>query len=452
MSCARTARWLISASAVFGGFALAVAPVADADEPVVTAVMVDGSPVVGRTLRATYIVTGDPVPTVEFQWLRCPKSGPCVPIELATEDSYVVADVDLGHSLAVRVRAENLDGDDAARSRLTAVVTATPPDLTGVTILGSAVAGQTLTAEATVTGEPTPMLEYQWLRCIDIQPCEPIELATGVSYVVAPADVTHRLAVSVKAVNLMGNDVSESPRTAAVQAPPNIATLTIAGNAVVGQTLTAEVAATGTPPPTPAYQWLRCDPLLPPACQPIDGGTAKSYVVADADAGRRLAVRVTAVNEVGRDTEDSQPTNVVPERRFDQSGTLAASPLTGSAQGSLTAALRYLRPFPVIRVKGWLADGGARISLLRVKAPRESKVVVKCDRSGCPLRRRSVGVGRVRALERFLRAGTRITIRVTRPGLVGKYVRVVIRDGLAPRRRDACLLPGGTEPATCPPV
>ncbi|HKH16665.1 MAG TPA: hypothetical protein VKA57_03995, partial [Solirubrobacteraceae bacterium] len=76
----------------------------------------------------------------------------------------------------------------------------------------------------------------------------------------------------------------------------------------------------------------------------------------------------------------------------------------------------------------------------------------KCDRSGCPLRRRSVGVGRVRALERFLRAGTRITIRVTRPGLVGKYVRVVIRDGLAPRRRDACLLPGGTEPATCPPV
>jgi hypothetical protein len=444
----------VSASAVFASFALAVAPAADADEPVVTDVTILGSPIVGRTLTAEFSVTGDPAPRVELRWLRCGNGAPpCAPIEFATGDSYVVSDADLGHSLAVRVRAVNPEGEDVERSALTAPVAATPPDLTGVTILGSAVAGQTLTADVTVTGEPAPKLEYQWLRCIDdLQPCEPIELATGVSYVVSEADVTHLLAVSVRAVNLGGDDMGESPRTAPVGSRPEVATVTIAGDAVMGQTLTANITATGSPAPEVRFQWLRCDPLLPPACQPIDGGTAKSYVVADADAGRRLAVRVTAENAAGRDTEESQPTDVVPERRFDQAGTLSASPLTGAAQGSLTAALRYLRPFPVVRVKGWLADGGARISLLRVKAPRESKVVVKCERSGCPLRRRSVGVGRVRALERFLRAGTRITIRVTRPGLVGKYVRLVIRDGLAPMRRDACLLPGRTQPATCPPV
>ena len=53
-------------------------------------------------------------------------------------------------------------------------------------------------------------------------------------------------------------------------------------------------------------------------------------------------------------------------------------------------------------------------------------------------------------LERFLRAGTRVTIRVSEPGAIGKYVRFVIRDGSAPKRRDACLAPGGTEPVSCP--
>ena len=52
-------------------------------------------------------------------------------------------------------------------------------------------------------------------------------------------------------------------------------------------------------------------------------------------------------------------------------------------------------------------------------------------------RRSSRSPGRIRAFERFLLAGTRITIRVIRPGYIGKYVRIRIpcgRETLAPRR------------------
>jgi hypothetical protein len=53
-------------------------------------------------------------------------------------------------------------------------------------------------------------------------------------------------------------------------------------------------------------------------------------------------------------------------------------------------------------------------------------------------------------LERFLRAGTRVTIRISKANAIGKYVRLTIRDGSAPKRRDACLLPGEGAPVACP--
>lgn len=116
------------------------------------------------------------------------------------------------------------------------------------------------------------------------------------------------------------------------------------------------------------------------------------------------------------------------------------------------AAPRYLAPFPVIRIRGRLVAGGARVTMLKVSAPRGAMVLVRCEGRGCPaVRRRTRAPVRIRALERFLAAGTRITIRVRRPGYVGKYVRIRIRAGVPPARRDACLMPGSGRPASCPP-
>lgn len=265
----------------------------------------------------------------------------------------------------------------------------------------------------------------------------------------------------------------------------HIKDVTIAGQPVVGSTLTA-VAVVNDPAALLEYRWQRCATDDKSTCDRIkypDGTplpSSPSYTVSAADRGSHLAVRVVGVvagveesgwsPRTGVVTDPAPPPPAPPptpgptptpprdrdpdppkdDNSFNQSKGPAllspeAVPATPNAE-----ALRYLRPFPVVRVKGTLVRGGARISLLRIKAPSGATVDARCKGPGCRVRRRSFGTGRIAALERFVRAGTRITIRISKPSAVGKYVRLIIRDGSAPKRRDACLFPGDDAPVGCP--
>jgi hypothetical protein len=113
-----------------------------------------------------------------------------------------------------------------------------------------------------------------------------------------------------------------------------------------------------------------------------------------------------------------------------------------------------LEPFPVVRIRGQLTLTGARINLFTVRGPRGVLVVVRCRGSSCPVPRivirdasRRVRVGR---FERHLRAGTRLQVKVSRPGYVGKWTTIVIRQGAPPRRSDQCLYPDRPSPVACP--
>jgi hypothetical protein len=261
--------------------------------------------------------------------------------------------------------------------------------------------------------------------------------------------------------------------------------VTIQGNAVVGATLQAVAdLKKGKPVPTLLYQWARCGSSSPGGCSNLAGATSATYTVIDADLGSRLVVRVTAQNLGSADTLTSAPTAVVtgapppnppppnppppnppppnppppnppvatpaptspavPVTPTTQTGAPAAAPLTP------VLASPYLSPFPVVRIKGASVAGGSIIQLLRVTAPRRAAVNVRCVGARCPLRHLSARTGRIRPLERFLPAGLAITIRVTRPGYIGKYVRFIVRSHAAPERHDACLLPGSTRPGGCP--
>jgi hypothetical protein len=282
---------------------------------------------------------------------------------------------------------------------------------------------------------------------------------------------------------------------AEAQAPAPLESVSIDDlSPVVGDTLTA--APVPDDPASTQLQWRRCDVEPPRSCIDITGENGASYIVTDADIGHTLAVAATrsGVELVSERTDvvpqppeptpeptpvptpeptpvpTPEPTPVptpepTPTPTTDSGGTLDSSgnfdqssaprtpiPLVTSTPPPGAPPPRYLRPFPVVRMKGRLVSGGAHMALLRVIAPRGSRVVVLCKRAGCPLRRQSVGRGRVDALERFLRAGMRITIRIWKPGFVGKHVRIVIRNGRVPSRHDACLLPGEKQPAACPPL
>jgi hypothetical protein len=119
-------------------------------------------------------------------------------------------------------------------------------------------------------------------------------------------------------------------------------------------------------------------------------------------------------------------------------------PNVGAVLGASRKNPRVLKPFPVVRMRGRLTVNGARVTLFSVTAPRGVRLVVSCRGRSCGMHRlirpRTVGkVTRVRVLEHALDAGTRIEVRVTKAGYVGKSSVIVIRRGRVPWRRDGCL-------------
>jgi PKD repeat protein len=119
--------------------------------------------------------------------------------------------------------------------------------------------------------------------------------------------------------------------------------------------------------------------------------------------------------------------------------------------------LRFLSPWPIVRIAGFASSNGARITRLAVEAPRGSWVDVRCRSPRCPIhrikRRASAGrettVIRLRALERWLPVGTRLLIRIGKEGAVGRYVSFRIRAKRTPRRLNRCLPPGELAPVRC---
>jgi hypothetical protein len=251
---------------------------------------------------------------------------------------------------------------------------------------------------------------------------------------------------------------------------------TVQGDAVVGGTLTAVAAWTGDPAPTVKYQWRRC-PATGGSCDMIDNATAATYVVTSADLGFRLGVRITLKNKVDSINAQSVTTAVVvavtpgPTPTPTPTPTPAPSPSpkpdptpdpTPASANSFTepvapivdikARATMLRPFPIVRIRGYFKRGGVRVTLLSVNAPSSAQVAARCVGSGCPVHsvRVASAPARLRAFERFLPAGTVLQVRVTSAGRIGKYASFVIRAHAAPLRNDRCLMPGKSKPGPCP--
>jgi PKD repeat protein len=113
-----------------------------------------------------------------------------------------------------------------------------------------------------------------------------------------------------------------------------------------------------------------------------------------------------------------------------------------------------MSPFPIVRLAGSAYPRGVKVRILEAKAPRGSTVAVRCAGRSCPAKqitrtstRKPV---RFKSMIRFLRAGTIISVSITRRAQIGKYTRWLIRGGKIPKRTDRCLYPGRSNPARCP--
>ena len=268
------------------------------------------------------------------------------------------------------------------------------------------------------------------------------------------------------------------PAVARAATPPTFTSPPVLqGDTVVGSTLQVVAAWTGDPPLAVRYHWARCsaDALV---CKAINEAVAAQYVVTDADVGYRLAAQVDLKNTAGTATATTPPTAVItavappappppppsppppPPAPAPPAPSAPAAPAAIAAASAApvapfvkaTARPALMRPFPVVRIRGFAEARGARITLLSVRGPRSARIDVRCLGPGCPVPRLSLRAApaRLRPFERFLPAGTVVQVRVTGAGRIGKYSSFLVRAGRPPLRNDRCLMPGGTKPTRCP--
>jgi hypothetical protein len=172
---------------------------------------VSGAATIGQTLSATTGTWAGSVAGYSYQWQRCDQGGAsCSNIAGATSGRYVVAAADVGRRLRVVVQATNSYGPSAPeRSAATPTVglgVTVPQNTSNPTVAGSPAVGQTLSATTgTWAGSSTANYSFQWQRCDEpLRNCTNIPGAGGNRYVVAEADVRHRLRVVVQASNAAG--------------------------------------------------------------------------------------------------------------------------------------------------------------------------------------------------------------------------------------------------------
>ncbi len=209
-----------------------------------------------------------------------------------------------------------LPGGGAARSQDTPVNTAEPR------ITGAATVGSTLSATNGEWSQNPTSFAFQWLRCPqgggapDGSNCATIGGATTTKYIVAAADVDHRLRVRVTATNADGSQAATSNATARVRQPDagrpvNVSAPTLSGSAVQGATLRVSPGTwNGRQPITFSFRWLRCD-TAGNNCILQSGFTDDAYVVREGDVGKTLRARVIARNSRGEASRLTAPSPTV---------------------------------------------------------------------------------------------------------------------------------------------
>ncbi len=191
---------------------------------------------------------------------------------------------------------------------------AAPVNVEQPRVSGSAQVGEALAASiGTWTNNPTTF-RYRWLRCNRSGFSCVLLASDGRTYRLGTQDVGRTLRVRVTAVNVDGSTNARSEPSDVVT--PTTAPLTnsvrptVAGEARVGEELSATEGSWSGNPTSFAFQWQRCD-IDTLICADVVGATGRSYGVRVADVGARLRVQVTARTDTRQGTALSAATAVV---------------------------------------------------------------------------------------------------------------------------------------------
>jgi hypothetical protein len=264
-------------------------------------------------------------PTFSYSWVTCPDlpdvladavPDGCTAIPGATTDTYVTTPDDVGDYIAAMVTGSNGSGGMIAGALLPGRV-GSPVNTIAPTVSGVATLGTTWTADVgTWTGTPPPTIVIYWLRCS--QPigsgrtlvptgCEVISGENGTTYVSTAADVGKYLTFQVGGNSPLGFALAVAVNAVQVGFPYNTVAPTVSGLAPVGSTWAVDVGTwTGTPSPSIAIYWLRCNQpvsagytTVPAGCHAISGANGTTYVSTLADTGKYLTAQIAGNSPMG---------------------------------------------------------------------------------------------------------------------------------------------------------
>ena len=281
--------------------------------------------------------------------------------------SYTLADDDGSHS-SMLVPGDSLtlnggtitsasSGGDAAlghngAARASFVAAAIPNSAaTGApTISGTAQVGQTLTASTSDISDSDGLADaiftYQWIANDGTEDTD-IQDATGSTYILATADEGKTIKVRVSFTDDGGNqETRTSAVTVAVAAIPNSAATgapTISGTAQVGQMLTASTSnisdSDGLANAIFTYQWIANDGTEDTDIQDATGST---YILATADEGKTIKVRVSFTDDGGnQETLTSAATVAVASAPTTLTAATHDAPGSHNGQEKFTFELRF---------------------------------------------------------------------------------------------------------------
>jgi PKD repeat protein len=291
---------------------------------------------VGDTFTIVSTAIGNPTPELRYVWVLEDQV-----IEGANGISFTATEAG---TLFVRVIATNSEGEDIRESGAVEVEPAlVAPSITEATIQpSSGRVGETFVATAAASGNPAPLLVYQWM--MDGAAVEGAQAATFVP------NVAGALSVRVSATNTEGSDTRETPAitVAAALSAPGISEARIEpAQGRVGDAFTATVAVTGNPDPVLSYQWT-----LDGA--PITGATNPRFT---ADATGALGLRITARSSEGEATAQAGPVTVLAALAPPVLTSATISPTSGPVGTTFTAtATASGNPSPIFGYQ-WLLGG-----------------------------------------------------------------------------------------------
>ena len=318
----RTLRVIVDASAESRTGANEISPVtqpvAGEGAPVVqTQPAIAGTGLIGHTLTAAAGGwTGEGPIAYSYQWERCNEDGTsCTPIAGASASAYTLGEADARYAIRVLVSATNQHGTGEAVSAPIIAAASAPADVSPPQVAGAYEPGRPLQAGPGIwTGSGAIAFSYEWQRC-DAQgeACEAIGGATAVTYTPAQADGGHALRALVTGSAAAGSSSATSPATPAIGTeatrPENIGAPSIKGNLTAGGTLTASAGDwVGSEPISYTYEWQRCSE---DGCLEIEGATASTYALSQADVGSALRVLVDATSSAGGSQASSAISGIV---------------------------------------------------------------------------------------------------------------------------------------------